>query len=282
MDIALNEQSMLRIGTEAAYVSFPGFSAPGMRFGYSTRLLGVSTGIYASMNLGLSRGDAEELVQENYRRICEAIGLAKDRLVLSKQTHLCNVRKVTAEDAGNGITRENGFSDIDALMTDVPGLPLAIFTADCVPVFFYDPVRRVVALAHAGWRGTVGGIVKETVLAMGREYGSKPSDIKAAIGPSICRRCFEIGPEVAEEFQKVFDCPVDAQGGVLFHGNGDRFYADLWQANRLLLLQAGITKEHICLSGLCTMCRQELFFSHRATNGRRGNNAGFIMLDEVV
>lgn len=282
MDIRLNAQSKLNVSEEAAYVTFPGWNVPAdVHYGYSSRLFGLSKGIYASMNLGLNRGDDADTVRANYRRICKAIGIPAERVVFSKQTHLCNVKKVTAKDAGNGFVRENSFSDIDALMTDETGLPLVIFTSDCVPIFLYDPGKRVIALVHAGWRGTVSGIARETVLAMKREYGSDPKNIVAAVGPSICRECFEIGPEVAEEFQTAFGGEVDAKGGVLFHGQGDRFYADLWRANEIRLTEAGVTKDHITMSGLCTMCRPELFFSHRATNGLRGSNAGFLMMEEV-
>ncbi|MBQ6105772.1 MAG: peptidoglycan editing factor PgeF [Lachnospiraceae bacterium] len=282
MDIRLNAQSKLNVSEEAAYVTFPGWNVPAnVHYGYSSRLFGLSKGIYASMNLGLNRGDDADTVRANYRRICKAIGIPAERVVFSKQTHLCNVKKVTAKDAGNGFIRENSFSDIDALMTDETGLPLVIFTSDCVPIFLYDPGKRVIALVHAGWRGTVSGIARETVLAMKREYGSDPKDIVAAVGPSICRECFEIGPEVAEKFQTAFGGEVDAKGGVLFHGQGDRFYADLWRANEIRLTEAGVTKDHITMSGLCTMCRPELFFSHRATNGLRGSNAGFLMMEEV-
>ncbi len=282
MDIRLNQQSKLIVSEEAAYVTFPGWHVPAnVRYGYSSRLFGLSKGIYSSMNLGLNRGDDADTVRANYKRICGAIGIPAERVVFSKQTHLCNVKKVTAKDAGNGFTKENSFQDIDALMTDEPGLPLVIFTSDCVPVFLYDPGKRVIALVHAGWRGTVSGIARETVFAMKREYGTNPADVIAAVGPSICRECFEIGPEVAEEFTAAFGTEVDREGGVLFHGRGDRFHADLWKANEIRLLEAGVKKDRITISGLCTMCRPELFFSHRATNGLRGSNAGFLMLDEV-
>ena len=282
MDIRINGQTKVTVTEEAAYVTFPSWKVPAnVHYGYSTRLFGASKGIYASMNLGPNMGDEPEAVKENYRRFCGAIGIPEERVVLSKQTHQCNVRKVTARDAGNGFSRPNSFTDIDALMTDEPGIPLVIFTSDCVPVFFYDPVKRVIALAHAGWRGTAGGIVTETVRAMEREYGSAPGSILAAIGPSICRKWFEVGPEVAEEFSKVFDIKADTPGGVIFHGRDDRYHIDLWRANELLLLGAGVKKEHITVSGVCTMCRPDLFFSHRATGGRRGSNAGFLMLNEV-
>lgn len=278
MEITLNDTAKLNLSEEAAYVTFPGWNVPGnVRYGYSSRLFGVSKGIYASMNLGLNRGDEEALVRENYRRMCGQLGIPEKRLVFSKQTHACNVRKITASDAGNGYTRENAFEDIDALMTDEKNVPLVIFTSDCVPVFLCDPVHSAIALVHAGWRGTVGGIVKNTVAAMGREYGTKAEEVTAAIGPSICRNCFEIGPEVAEQFAAAFPGQTEE---ILKKGEGDRSYADLWRANEILLLSAGLRQENITVSGLCTMCRPDLFFSHRATAGRRGSNAGFLMLGE--
>ncbi|MBR5667380.1 MAG: peptidoglycan editing factor PgeF [Lachnospiraceae bacterium] len=279
MDITLNGQSKLTITGEAAYVTFPEWNVPGyVHFGYSSRMLGASKGIYAAMNLGFNRGDDRETVLQNYRKMTAALGIGISNLVLPKQTHSLNVRKVTKPDCGNGIERENAFEDVDALMTDENGVALMVFTADCVPVFLFDPVKRVIALAHAGWRGTVGGICRETLRAMHREYGSEPKDVLAAIGPSICRGCFEIGPEVAEEFLNVFPEEKDE---VLFPGEGDRSFADLWKANEIMLMREGVRKENITVSGLCTMCRPQLFFSHRATQGKRGSNAGFLMLGEV-
>ena len=276
MEIALNERAQLKVFPEAAYVTFPGWNVPGnVRYGYSTRLLGVSEGIFASMNLGQNRGDEPARVRENYRRMCDAIGLPTERLVLSKQVHLCHVQKVTEADVGNGFFSENRFEDADALMTNERNVPLVIFTSDCVPVFLYDSENKAIALVHAGWRGTVGGICRITVESMKREYGTDPGKVVAAIGPSICRKCFEIGPEVAEQFDVAFAGKTDE---ILSKGEGDRFYADLWRANEEMLLSAGVRRENITVSGLCTMCRPDLFFSHRATNGQRGSNAGFLML----
>lgn len=281
MEITLNEQSKLVIKELAAFVRFPNWEVPdGVRYGYSARILGHSKGIYGAMNLGFNRGDDPKPVKENYRDMCEALSIPMEKLVFTKQTHLCNIRKVSAKDCGNGIMRENAFTDIDGLMTDEPGVPLVVFTADCVPLFFYDREKHAIALVHAGWRGTVHGIAAETVRRMSQEYGSVPSDILVAVGPSICRECFEIGPEVAEEFEKAFPVPMDEEGSILFHGRGDRFQADLWAANRWYLESAGVPRKNITMSDLCTMCRPQMFFSHRATNGQRGSNAGFLMLAE--
>jgi len=279
MEIALNGQSRLTVTGEAAYVTFPAWNVPGyVHYGYSSRMLGDSKGIYAAMNLGFNRGDDHKTVLNNYRKMTAALGIGVSNLVLPKQTHSLNVKKVTKADCGNGIERKNAFEDVDALMTDENGVALMVFTADCVPVFLFDPVKRVIALAHAGWRGTVGGICRNTLHAMNRVYGSKPKDVIAAIGPSICRECFEIGPEVAEEFLQAFPEEKDE---VLFAGKGDRSFADLWKANEIMLLREGVLRENITVSGLCTMCRPQMFFSHRATAGKRGSNAGFLMLGEV-
>lgn len=267
----------LEVSGGAPFLTFDALAGePGIRHGFSTRLGGVSRGIYASMNLGFGRGDSEENVRENYRRLCAAMDIPAERLVFSKQTHKDRVRKATAADCGTGILRPIPYDDVDAHMTNEPNVPLLIFSADCVPVFFYDKTHGAIALAHAGWRGTVQKIAAKTVAAMAREYGTEPEQITAVIGPSVCGGCFEIGPEVAEEFLRVW--PEAEEPTLLRKGTGDRYFADLWEANRLALLEAGVPDENISVSGICTMCRQDLFFSHRGSQGRRGSNAGFLML----
>lgn len=273
----ISDRAALELSGGVPFLTFDALAGePGICHGFSTRLGGVSRGIYASMNLGFARGDSDENVRENYRLLCDALGIPAERLVFSKQTHKDRVRKVTAEDCGTGILRPVFYDDVDAHMTNEPNVPLLIFSADCVPVFFYDKTNGAIALAHAGWRGTVQKIAAKTVAAMEREYGTRPEGLAVVIGPSICRGCFEIGPEVAEEFLRVW--PEAEARGLLRKGSGDRYFADLWGANRLALLEAGVPDERISVSGVCTMCRQELFFSHRGSKGRRGSNAGFLML----
>lgn len=273
----ISRQASLELAGGVPFLTFDALAGePGICHGFSTRLGGVSKGIYASMNLGFSRGDSDENVRENYRLLCGAIGIPAERLVFSKQTHKDRVRKVTAADCGTGILRPIPYDDVDAHMTNEPNVPLLIFSADCVPVFFYDKEHAAIALAHAGWRGTVQKIAAKTVAAMGREYQTKPEQVTVVIGPSICRDCFEIGPEVAEEFLRTW--PEAAESGILRKGTGDRYLADLWEANRQALREAGVPEENIFVSGVCTMCRQDLFFSHRGSKGLRGSNAGFLML----
>lgn len=273
----ITEQAKLNISGRVPFLSFDALrNETGVRHGFSTRLGGVSKGIFSSMNLGFNRGDSDENVQENYRLLCEAMGMPAERLVFSKQTHKDFVRKVTAEDCGIGITRAIPYDDVDAHMTNESNVPLVIFSADCVPVFFYDREHHAIALAHAGWRGTVQKIAAKTVQAMAEEYGTKPEQVICVIGPSICGECFEIGPEVAEEFVRVW--PDAMRNGILRKGNADRYLANLWEANRQALLSAGVADSNISVSNVCTMCRPELFFTHRGSQGRRGSNAGFLML----
>ena len=154
--------------------------------GISTRLGGVSKGIYATMNLSYTRGDAEENVRENYRRIGKAIGVDPARMVCSRQTHTTNVRIVTEEHAGKGVTRERDYDNVDGLVTNIPGICLVTFYADCVPLLFVDPVKRVIASSHSGWRGTAARMGQVTVDIMRSKFGCRPEYILASVGPSIC------------------------------------------------------------------------------------------------
>lgn len=257
------------------YYTFPAFDRlPFVRHGFSTRLGGVSEGIYESMNLSFTRGDDEAAVRENFNRFCAAIGVDSERVVVSAQTHTVNVRNVTSADCGRGITRERGYTDVDGLITDEPGVVLCTQYADCVPLFFADPVRRVVATSHAGWRGTVGGIAAVTVERMVADYGCRREDILAAVAPSIGPCCFEVDTPVYTAFAKLpfFDEACYTPKG------GDKCHIDLWEVNRRWLQQSGVKADNITVTDLCTRCRPDVFWSHRATGGERGSLAAFISL----
>ena len=246
--------------------------------GFSTRLGGVSQGIFSTMNLSLSRGDEPDRVRENYRRMGEAIGFSCEDLVLSDQTHTTHVRRVTAADRGKGFTRPRDYEDVDGLITDEPGLVLATFYADCVPLFFLDPVHRAIGLSHSGWRGTVGRMGQVTLEAMEQEFGTDPSQVLAGIGPSICQDCYEVSRDVIQEFQKAFP---QKQWGELYRqqeGGKEKYQLDLWRANERILLDAGVLPEHLSVTNLCTCCNPKLLFSHRASQGKRGNLGAFLML----
>ena len=186
-------EAELREQAGVPFFVFPSIEKTGsVVHGFSTRLGGVSEGIFSSMNVSFTRGDREEAVRENYRRLGAAMGFSCENLVCTDQTHTVNLRVVTEEDRGKGFVRPKDYTDIDGLVTDVPGLVLAAFYADCVPLYLVDPVRRCIGLSHAGWRGTVGKIGKKTVELMREQYGSSPEDLVAAIGPSICQSCYEV------------------------------------------------------------------------------------------
>ena len=258
------------------YITFPSLEKTGcVKHGFTTKLGGVSKGIFESMNMGLNRGDNIEDVKENYRRFCEVIGVKTESCVLSKQTHTTNVINVTLSDKGRGFTVPSDWNNIDGLITNEKGITLVTQYADCVPLLFCDPVKKVVATSHAGWRGTVNEIGRITVEKMVKDYGSDPKDICVGIGPSISKCCFEIDTPVYEEFCKM---PFDITEFTEVKGNG-KYNLDLQGINRKTLLNIGIKSGNISVSDLCTKCHSDIFFSHRATAGRRGNLAAFIALD---
>lgn len=281
MDLQLNyknEKSIFRIVEgEVPYLEYPMLAETGIvKHGFSTRLGGVSKECFSTMNLSFTRGDNEADVRENFRRITAAIGVDCENLVFSQQTHTTNVRIVTEEDRGMGFTRKLEYTDVDGLVTNVPGICLVTFYADCVPLYFVDPVKKAIGLSHSGWRGTVGKIGNVTVEMMQKEYGSDPKDIIAAVGPSICQDCYEVSEDVIEQFQKNFK---EADWSQLFYKkeNG-KYQLNLWKANELIFREAGILPEHIAVTNVCTHCNSDVLYSHRKTGNQRGNLAAFLAL----
>ena len=255
------------------YIQFKNLSATGIvKHGFSTRKGGVSTGIFSSMNLNFKRGDDPDAVLENYRRMAAALNMRVEDMVLSDQTHTTNVRVITEEDRGKGILKPQDYSDVDGMITNVPGIVLVTSYADCVPLYFVDPVRKAIGLSHSGWKGTVGHIGQKTVWKMHEVYGSEPKDIVAAIGPSICQSCYEVSDDVAEAFRA-----NEAADILLDKGNG-KYQLDLWKANWYVLTDAGILPEHLSVTDLCTACHPDLLWSHRKTNGQRGGLSAFLSL----
>lgn len=259
------------------YIQFKNLSATGIvKHGFSTRKGGVSTGIFSSMNLNFKRGDDPDAVMENYRRMAAALNMRVEDMVLSDQTHTTNVRVITEEDRGKGILKPQDYSDVDGMVTNVPGIVLVTSYADCVPLYFVDPVRKAIGLSHSGWKGTVGHIGQKTVWKMHEVYGSEPKDIVAAIGPSICQSCYEVSDDVAEAFRANFTAD-EAADILLDKGNG-KYQLDLWKANWYVLTDAGILLEHLSVTDLCTACHPDLLWSHRKTNGQRGGLSAFLSL----
>lgn len=242
--------------------------------GMSTRLGGVSEGIYATMNFKEDGEDSQENIRENYRRIAGYLGCDVTRIVRPKLVHGKHVHLVAEEDYGNGAVRPSTLTDTDAVITDVPGVTLCATFADCVPLFFVDTKNKAIGLAHSGWRGTVQKIGVETVREMQKQFGSVPQDIMAAIGPCICGDCYEIGTEVAEEFAAAFEGAEDNE--ILRKKSVEKYLLDLRKANEQVFLEAGILPEHIIVSDICTCCNPMLLFSHRATKGKRGALGAFL------
>lgn len=259
-----------------SYITFKNLSEAQVVHGFSTRLGGVSKGHLSTMNLSFHRGDDPGLVMENHRRLSEAIGYDHRKLVFSDQVHETRIYKVTEADIGKGIICESDIKGIDGLMTDVPGIPLITFYADCVPVYYYDPVKAVVAMNHSGWRGTVAKISREMIKALNYEYGCDPADLICAIGPSICRKCYEVSEDVAQEFKKSYT-PEQYDTMITKKENG-KYLLDLHVANYYNLVDHGVLPEHIDVTDICTCCNPELLFSHRASHGKRGNLGAVIML----
>lgn len=281
MDLQLsykNEKSIFRVvGEDVPYLEYPMLAETGIvKHGFSTRLGGVSKEYFSTMNLSFTRGDNEADVRENFRRITAAIGVDCENLVFSQQTHTTNVRVVKEEDRGIGFTRKLEYTDVDGLVTNVPGICLVTFYADCVPLYFVDPVKKAIGLSHSGWRGTVGKIGKVTVEMMQKEYGSDPKDIIAAVGPSICQDCYEVSEDVIEQFQKNFketDWPQ-----LFYKKENGKYQLNLWKANELIFREAGILPEHIAVTNVCTHCNSDVLYSHRRTGNQRGNLAAFLAL----
>lgn len=255
------------------FLSYPILEDTGIvRHGFSTRLGGVSIGGHSSMNLSLSRGDQPEAVRENTERITRAIGVDREKLVYTNQTHTTRVAAVSAEDAGKTL------AETDGLVTDSPGICLVTFYADCVPLYFVDPVRRAVGLSHSGWRGTVGNMAAATVEKMKECFGTRPEDIVAAVGPSICQDCYEVSEDVIRQFQAAY--PRECWEELFYEKGNGKFQLDLWRANEINLRGAGVRPDHIAVTNVCTCCNPEILFSHRVQGWDRGNLCAFLALKE--
>lgn len=241
--------------------------------GFSTRLGGVSKEHLSGMNLGLERDDQKENVIKNHEIIAETIGFESKNIVASKQTHTTNIKVVSREDIGKGIYRDRDYDDIDGLITNEKEIVLTTYFADCVPLYIVDTKNKAIGLSHSGWRGTVGRMGQITIEQMRKEYGTNPADVVACIGPSICKNCYEISEDVAEEFMKEF--PNHIRDILENQGNG-KYLLDLWKCNYLIFKECGVKEENIYLPDICTCCNPDVMFSHRATNGKRGNLAAFL------
>lgn len=249
------------------YIKDEGLSKiSGIRHGFTTAKGGFSSGKIEGLNLGFRVGDDRERVIKNYKAVAKDLDMSFDNMVLSRQTHTDNIRIVTKDDRGKGLTKESDIFDTDGLITNVKNTPLVIFTADCIPVLLADKYGRAVGAVHAGWRGTFMKIPKKAAELMATTYGVSPENIVAAIGPGIGQCCFEVGEEVAKEFD----------GSFVKKGSNGKFFVDLWAANFAALCEAGVLPENISVSGICTKCNCGEFYSYRAMGDKTGRLGALI------
>lgn len=245
----------------------------GVNHGFTTRIGGVSQGIFQGLNIGASRGDDKDAVRENYRQLFSAIGSSDSKMVATNQVHKNVVRRVEMVDIKTGPYQGVDF-EADGLVTDMPGVTLVVFGADCLPVLFYDPVQKVVAGVHAGWRGTAQNIVGEAVAKM-KEFGCQTKDIRASIGAGISKCCFETHRDVPEGMEKLLGKEVWQFVETLDNG---KFMVDIKSINSWLLEKSGVGKTHISICEDCTACLPEKYWSHRVTQGERGSQGACIEL----
>jgi len=252
-------------------------NAGGVIHGFTTRTGGVSAKPYDSLNLAFHVGDSPEAVIENRKRVCHILGAEIDNMVTAKQVHGTNVAVIEEGHFGLGAySYDTSVPDTDGLVTDRPGLLLATFYADCVPVFIYDPVKKVAATVHAGWKGTLARIGAAALNKMAAVFGCDPSDCLVGIGPSIGPCCYEVDAAVIGLFRREFP-GLD----ILNNTGEDKARLNLWEANRNIMAEAGIRPDNVELAEICTCCHQNLFFSYRGGQGQTGRMGAFIMLTEV-
>ena len=270
-----NEEKIFeeRITNGVPYLIYPLLENTGVvKHGFSTRLGGVSTGNCSTMNISTHRGDDPQAVRENRNRIAGAVGVKPENMVYTQQTHTTNVNVVGTLDRGKSLP------ETDGMITNVPGICLVTFYADCVPLYFVDPVHKAIGLSHSGWRGTVGKIANVTVRMMEENYGTRPEEVIAAIGPSICQDCYEVSLDVIEKFRDNYR--KEYWKDLFYEKENGKYQLDLWKANEYNFLESGILKENIAVTNVCTCCNPDILFSHRVTGFDRGNLSAFLALNE--
>lgn len=254
--------------------TFSHFSAFGLKHGVSARLGGASNEPFTSLNLALHVGDDPDTVRINRQLYCRTLDIPAAALVTAEQIHSDSIHLVTAQDYGRGaINYQEAFPETDALITQVPGIPLMLFFADCVPVLIFDPVQRVIAVVHAGWKGTVALLARKTVLAMQSYCQTQPEDCLVGIAPSIGPCCYKVDTPVIKRLKASF-----VHWESLLKKEETHWKLNLWEANRQQLREIGVKDENIINSQVCTACNSSLFFSYRKEQGKTGRLAAFIML----
>ncbi|PYG89906.1 hypothetical protein LY28_00505 [Ruminiclostridium sufflavum DSM 19573] len=270
-----NENIILNKAGDLLYIEFKNLKKYSdiLTHCFTTRLGGVSGGECSSLNLSFNRNDSKENILKNYGLIADAIGVDFDKMVLSNQIHDNRIRLVQPEDAGKGLIKESDIIGFDGLSTNHAGIPLVTFYADCVPVLMLDPVKKAVTAVHSGWKSTVKNIAYHALMLMKDTYNSNFKDIQVAIGPSICKNCFEVDIEVYNCFIDTFSWCNRFTG----YRNG-KYYIDLQQIIRQVMIDAGVLEQNLVISNICTKCNKDIFFSYRGDKGKTGSLAAIMML----
>jgi YfiH family protein len=274
----MKTEFILRQHSSLQYYTISSFDTAGrVVHGFTVRHGGISSIPYESLNLAFHVGDDPDKVRVNREAAATALGFSPEKLVTADQVHGDRIVTVTAEHAGMGaMDYTSAIPATDALITNVPGIPIATFYADCVPVFILDPVRKVIGLAHAGWKGTVLKIAQKTLIRMSETYGTRPGDCIIGIAPSIGPCCYEVDSVVYKEFDKEYKDTTP----FLTPTSASKWQLDLWAANLTQLLEIGVRQENVVISRICTCCNKENFFSYRGENGQTGRMGAFMMLAE--
>ena len=274
-----NNETVLWKKGRVKYITFPALDQYQDQLvnAFSTCRGGFSKGIYKSMNLGFAGTDSKENILFNYMEFCKAIGINHNNLVISNQKHTTIVCPVTAQDRGIGISRPRDTQAVDGFITNESGVALCLLFADCVPVYLYDPVDNAIGLVHSGWKGTVGQISAEAIRLMGKEYGTHAENVICCIGPSICQDCYEVSADLYEAFSKEYS--EDEMKAIFLPGkDAEHYQLSLWKAIETTLRREGVKPENIHVTDICTCHNPDLLFSHRFTQGKRGNLAAVLML----
>ncbi|SHK39470.1 peptidoglycan editing factor PgeF [Paramaledivibacter caminithermalis] len=257
------------------YFKIPSFEKSGLvKHCFTSRIGGISNKPYNSLNLGINTMDKKENILKNYELICKALKINIKNLVISDQVHKDNILVVEEKYKGNGLINDRCFNEIDALITNKKCIPLVTLYADCVPIFILDTKRKIIALAHSGWRGTVKKIGKKVIYRMINDFGTKPNDCIVGIGPSIGKCCYEVDDYVIDRFKDNYKNTKDF---IEDKGKG-KYLLDLWNANKVSLIEAGVPSNNIIISNICTQCNNDIFFSYRAENGKTGRMAAILQL----
>lgn len=259
-------------GTVLLYLQSWMQKAPELSVGFTTRKGGVNGESCHAFNLALHVEDEEAVVLHNRRQLMKEIGFTMDAFTCAQQVHANNVAIVDSSDRGKGsLSTQTAIADVDGLLTAQDDICLISFYADCVPLYFFEPTKRLIGLAHAGWRGTVKQIAKEMVHTMVEKMNANPKYIYAAIGPSIGACCYEVDNYVAQSVHNM----LPRADVIKSHAN-NRYMLDLKECNRQIMIEAGILPEHIAMTQYCTGCDTTRFFSHRKESGKTGRMASWI------